>query len=394
MGGVDDELRDEVLFASLHAETPGTTATLLSIRGDGRALEVAGIGDGDGDLLVGDEIFELKFGGLVDDDGAADVAILVANLSELFDDHLAQFGRRREDRLELGDVVANIGEFLEEFIDGELSEAIELQFQDGIDLLVRENQRAGGRKGHVDAVLLRVESDAIQFGAAQIDFLAGEILEEIFASFGTAARLTNRLDDVVEVIERNLVAKENVFAVASLAEEEGSAAADDFDAVVKEGADGCVEREFLGLTVVNGQEDHRKRLLHLGVLVELVEDNLVLGAALEADDDAHAVAVGFVAEFVAGDVSDDALVDEFGDTLDELGLVDLIGNLGDDDGLTAAGDVFDAALGAHDEAAASSAVSVGNIVLAEDEATSWEVGTLHMFEAELEIGTGFSFIPR
>ena len=129
-----------------------------------------------------------------------------------------------------------------------------------------------------------------------------------------------------------------------------------FGAVIEEGADGGVEREFLRLAVVDGQEDHAEGFLHLGVLVELVEDDLVLGSALEADDDAHAVAVGLVAEFVAGDVGDDAVVDEFGDALDELGLVDLVGDLGDDDGLAAAGDVFDGALGAHEEAAAAGLV--------------------------------------
>jgi len=41
-----------------------------------RALEVAGVGDGDGDLLVGDEVFEAKLGGLVEDLGAACVAVL------------------------------------------------------------------------------------------------------------------------------------------------------------------------------------------------------------------------------------------------------------------------------------------------------------------------------
>ena len=67
MGGVDDELGDEVLFAGLHAEAAGASAPLLAVDGDGRALEVAGVGDGDGNLLVGDEVFELELGGLVDD---------------------------------------------------------------------------------------------------------------------------------------------------------------------------------------------------------------------------------------------------------------------------------------------------------------------------------------
>ena len=88
--------------------------------------------------------------------------------------------------------------------------------------------------------------------------------------------------------------------------------------------------------------------------------------ALEADDDAHAVAVGLVAELVAGDVVDDALVDELGDALNELGLVDLVGDLVHDDGLAAAGDVFYVALGAHHEAAAAGAVGLGDVGSAEE----------------------------
>ena len=80
MRGVDDELRDEIFFARLHAGAAGAAAALLAIDGDRRALEVALVADGNGDLLVGDEVFKLKLGGLVDDLGAALVAVLVANL--------------------------------------------------------------------------------------------------------------------------------------------------------------------------------------------------------------------------------------------------------------------------------------------------------------------------
>ena len=58
VGAVDDELRDEVFLAGLHAEAARAAALLLAVDGDGRALEVAGVGDGDGYLLIGDEVFE------------------------------------------------------------------------------------------------------------------------------------------------------------------------------------------------------------------------------------------------------------------------------------------------------------------------------------------------
>ncbi len=145
----------------------------------GVRLRVAGVGDGDGDLLVGDEVFELKLGGLVNDDGAAGVAVLVANLGELFDDDFAELGRGGEDGLELGDVVADFGEFFEELVDGELGEAVELQFEDGVDLLIAEDEGASVREGHIDTVFFGVEGDADELGAAEVDLLAGEVLEEI-----------------------------------------------------------------------------------------------------------------------------------------------------------------------------------------------------------------------
>ena len=67
------------------------------------------------------------------------------------------------------------------------------------------------------------------------------------------------------------------------------------------------------------------------MLVEVVEHDLRHLAALQLDDDPHAVAIGFVAQI--GDALDRLLAHQVGDPLDQLGLVDLIRNLGDDDRL-------------------------------------------------------------
>jgi len=126
VGGVDDELGDEVLFAGLHAEASGSSATLLAVDGDGGALEVAGVGDGDGDLLVHDEVFEAELGGFVEDLGAAGVAVPGFYVFQFGDNDLTEFLFGGKDGLEFGDVVADFGEFLEELVNAELRKAIKL----------------------------------------------------------------------------------------------------------------------------------------------------------------------------------------------------------------------------------------------------------------------------
>ena len=75
VGGGDEEMLDEIFVARLHAGAAGASAALHAVGGDRRALHVAGVADGDGDLLVGDQIFENDFGGFVFDAGAALVSV-------------------------------------------------------------------------------------------------------------------------------------------------------------------------------------------------------------------------------------------------------------------------------------------------------------------------------
>ena len=60
-----------------------------------------------------------------------------------------------------------------------------------------------------------------------------------------------------------------------------------------------------------------------GVLIELVEHLLGLGAALQLDDDAHAAPVGFIAQ--VRDVSRSFFAHQVGDTFDQGGFIHLVG---------------------------------------------------------------------
>ena len=77
--------------------------------------------------------------------------------------------------------------------------------------------------------------------------------------------------------------------------------------------------------------------------VELVEDNIRLGVALDLDDDAQPFAIAFVAQL--GNAFDHLFPYGLGDALDQLCLVDLIGNLGEDERFAVLADLLDMALG-------------------------------------------------
>ena len=249
---------------------------------------------------------------------------------------------------------------------------MQLQFEDGIGL--------PGGEGLFGIELGRAA------GGVDVDLLAAEVEHQIFAGVGAVGAAANDGDDVVEMIEGGEIAFEDVLAVFRLLQQVGGAAADDVDAVLDEILDGLDHAHFAGLSVDHREQDHRETFLHLGVLEELVENDLRFGAALQFDDDAHAVAIAFVAN--VGDVFDVFVVDQLRDALDQDGLVHLIRNFGDDDGFAVFAEGFDGGLGAHHEAAAAGAVGFENSRAAVDDAGGGEIGALHEFQnlGELRVG--------
>ena len=110
------------------------------------------------------------------------------------------------------------------------------------------------------------------------------------------------------------------------------------------------------------------------MLVEIVQHDVRQLAALELDDDPHAVAVGFVAQ--VGNALDLLVAHELGHVGDQLRLVDLIRNLRDDDRHAVALLVLlDRRLAADHDAAAAFAVRPGNSRAADDGAAGGKIRT-------------------
>ena len=117
---------------------------------------------------------------------------------------------------------------------------------------------------------------------------------------------------------------EDVAARFRLPQLELGPAAHDLAPELDEGVDHLDERQHLRPPADDRQHDDAEAALQRGVLVQVVEDDLADLAALQVDDDPHAVAIRFVAD--VGNAFDGLLAHQFRDPLDQLRLVDLVGN--------------------------------------------------------------------
>ena len=132
------------------------------------------------------------------------------------------------------------------------------------------------------------------------------------------------------MIERNLQPFQNVAARFRLAQLELGSPTDDLAAELDEALDQLQQRQHLRPPADNREHDDAERRLQLRVLVQVVQNDIAHLAALQIDNDSHAVAIGLVAN--VRDAFNRLGVDQLRDVLDQAFLVDLIRNRRDDDG--------------------------------------------------------------
>ena len=119
-----------------------------------------------------------------------------------------------------------------------------------------------------------------------------------------------------------------------------------------------------------------ERILDLGVLIELIENDVRIGITAELDDDTYLlVTVGLIADI--GDTFDLLLLNEFGDTLDETGLIDHVRQIMHDDSCTAVAHDFDISMGTDNDTALTCSVCIGDTAASEDHTACREVRSFY-----------------
>ena len=210
-----------------------------------------------------------------------------------------------------------------------------------------------------------------------------------------ARRLAADADHLVQRRDGDELAFEDVAAPLGLAQQVLGAPADHLDAMPQELLDHLLDRQVARPAVHQGQQDDAHRLLQRRQSVELIEDELRVGVALQVDDEPHRLA-GALAALVL-DVVDalDALVlDQLADGLGQADARLLVGHLLDDD-LRPVAFLVDLGAGAERDLAAAGGVGVEDALPAADDAAGREVGPgqhLHEFERSLASGSSISRI--
>ena len=127
-----------------------------------------------------------------------------------------------------------------------------------------------------------------------------------------------------------------------------------------------------GTAVDEGDLVDGEVVLQLGVLEQLIEDDLGVGVPFQFHDQAGAATIGLVAQ--VGDADDDLLADELGDLLHDPIPRHLVRDLGDDDRHLAALRLHDVGDGLHLHRAPPGGQGVLDALRADDVRPGGEVG--------------------
>src|SRR5215217_1591075 len=344
------EVVDVVALFELHPGDADPAAALLAERVDGDALQVTPVGDRDYHLLLGYEILYLEVDALLGRDRrSAIVRVGCLDLAELLLDDPVDLGLIGQDALEILDLLAQIPVLLLDLLALHSGEPLQPEVEDSLRLALGEP----------------------------------EPLHQVLARRLHAAGAADGSHDLVEVPKRDEQTFEYVRPRPGPPELVARPARHHLELVGDVVPQGLPVGERLRHAVDERNQVYPEALLHLGVLVEVVEDDLGHGLALQFDHYAHAVPVRLVAQ--VGDVLELAVLDELGDLLEQIALVDLVGDLRDDDLGPVALDLLGVGPRLHAHGAPAGRDRVADTAEAHDRTPRREIGSLDVLGYPLVI---------
>ena len=336
----EEEVVHHVVLAQLGALDALAAAMLRTVFVGLGALDETGVCNGYDHVFFRDQIFDVHFAGVRQDLGSTFVAILGHDFVKLVAHDLALALWLGENVVVVGDATHQFVVLVEDLLTFQCGQSAQLHGQNGVGLHfihVQQVHKARARG---------------------------------FRGFGS----TNERDDLVDHVEGLQIALQNVVAFLRLTLEVCGTACDDFQLVSHPMADEGIQRQRARHTVDQRQHVGAEGLLQLGVLVQVVQDHLRHGVALEHEHEALAGTAGGLVAHV-GDALDLAVAHGLTNGDDEAVRVDLVGQFGDHQAHTAV-DLLSVDHGTHGDQATAGAVGLFDALVAEDGGAGGEVRSL------------------
>ena len=351
--GVDDEhLGRDVLFPARHARNTSAASALDFVGVDGKTLDVAELRQREDAFLLRNQILNIDLAADGADFRAARVGVFIADRDKLLLDDF--------------ELSCFAGENFEEVRDFRL---------EPLDLLL-----------YLVALHVGKLSETHLHDCLCLHLVESEALHQR----GTRGRLilarADDADDLVDEVDRDFQALENVHSVLGFFQVEFRSAADDVLLELDIALQHILKRQDLRLTVDDREHDRAEGHLQLRIGKQLVEHDLRRAVALDVDFNVHADTVGVILD--VGNALDALFLDEVGDVLNQTRLVDLVGQLGDDDLESAVLRFDDLCLGADGDFALAGGIGGADAASAHNDAARRKIRTgevLHQL-GKLDIG--------
>ena len=377
MGVRHQQLFNEVFIFHRGGRLAPTAPALGLVIFHSLGLGIAAVGNGDYQIFLVDEVGNGEVTAGAGDFGAALIAVIPDNLFQLVTDHLQQALRLAQNLQQVGDFLEDILVFVLELFGLQAGQAVQAQIQDRLRLF---------RRQMVQAITQAVDFRQI-VGAAGVfagpfkhgQHIAGRpaLGHQLLFGFVRGRRRLDQLDDFIDVGQSHGEAFEDMTTLPCLAQFVNRPTGHDFAAVPQEGIQHFLEVQRLRLAVDQRHHIDTEHGLKLGVGKQVIDHHIRILAPAQLDHHPDTFLVGFVPKL--GNALDPLLLDQLGDLLDQPGLVELVRQLGNDDGFATGFLVLlDLVAGPDVDAAAAGAVRLDNTGTAIDDALGREVRPRNM----------------
>ena len=297
------------------------------------------MGDGDHHVLLGDQILVREIQLRAQDLRLALVAVALADVLQLLADHLflALFGS--QDGEQFLDFLEDAVVLVEKLVLLQRRQSVQGEVQNAPRLFLGKVVEAVVPAPELGAQVLRLAG--VHAGALEQPLDGGgrpALAHEAGAGVRRRSRGADEFHHLVDALQRHRLPFEQMAAPPRPPQQVVGAPHHHFAAMAEKGVQHFAQIHGARLSVHQGDAVDAEHHLQLRQREQVVQHHLAVLAAAQLDDHAQAVFVGLVADL--GDALDALLLHQFGDALDHLRFVHLVGNLRDDDGLFAAANAF------------------------------------------------------